>query len=72
MNSNGLDNILPSSVQMAPGASQSSVTGRVIVTSPVESGFTTISQPTLLGGSRRRAPVTVPPVTVKAWSRIVV
>ena len=30
--------------QMAPSASQSSVTGRVIVTSPPESGLTVISQ----------------------------
>ena len=57
---------------MAPCASQSSVTGSSTVTSPLESGLTTISQPMLLGGLKRRAPVTEPPVTVNAWPRIVV
>ena len=59
---------------MAPSASQSSVTGRVIVTSPPESGLTVISQRMLgvsLSPSSRRAPATSPPVTVNAWSRSV-
>ena len=70
--SSRLDNGLPSPVQIAPCAAQSVVTGSTTVTSPLESGLTTTSQPTLLGGSRRRAPFTEPPVTVNAWSRIVV
>ena len=67
-----LDSFLSPSAQMAPCASQSSVAGRVIVTSPLESGLTTISHRRFLPLTSRRAPVTEPPVTVKAWSRIVV
>ena len=60
---------LPSSVQMAPLASQSVVEGSTTVTSPLESGLTLISHRMLPGRSSRRTPTTVPPVTVKAWSR---
>ena len=67
-----LDSFLSPSAQMAPCASQSVVAGRVIVTSPLESGLTTISHRRFLPLTSRRAPVTVPPSTVKAWSRIVV
>ena len=42
MNFSGLDSIVPSSVQMAPWTSQSSVTGSSTVTSPLESGLTLI------------------------------
>ena len=69
--SSRLDSGLPSPVQIAPCALQSVVAGSTMVTSPLESGSTTTSQPMLLSGSRRRAPVTEPPVTVKAWSRMI-
>ena len=72
VSSKRLDSILSTSAQMAPCASQSVVAGRVIVTSPLESGLTTISHRRFLPLTSRRAPVTEPPVTVKAWSRIVV
>ena len=54
VNSSVADNGLPSSVQTAPGASQSSVTGSSTVTSPLEAGSTTISQPMLLPLTSRR------------------
>ena len=60
-----------SSVQIAPAASQSVVAGSARVTSARPAGATVISQPMLLGGVSRRAPVTAPWVTVKAWSRSV-
>ena len=75
MNFSGLESIVPSSVQMAPCASQSVVTGSSTVTFALESGLTLISHRVLgvaLSLSSRRAPTTVPPVTVNAWSRIVV
>ena len=65
------DSFLPSAVQMAPRAAQSVVTGRTTVTSLGELGSTVISHRTLAKRSRDRAPVTSPPVTVKAWSRSV-
>ena len=74
MNSSGLDSIVSSSVQMAPCASQSSVAGSSTVTSALESGLTLISHRMLgvsLSLSSRRAPTTVPLVTVNAWSRSV-
>ena len=64
-----LDNFLSSPVQMAPCASQSSVMGNTMVTLPLESGMTCISQRTFFPFSRRFALVTSPPVTVNAWSR---
>ena len=66
-----LDSILSSPVQTAPSPVQSVVGCRVMATSPFESGETVISQCTLLGGATRRALVTVPQVTVSAWSRSV-
>ena len=69
VNSSRLDSFLPPWVQMAPWAPQSVVTGRTTVTPASEPGPTWTSHPILLGGSRRRAPVTEPPCTVKAWSR---
>ena len=74
MNFSGLDSTVPSAVQMAPCASQSVVMGSSTVTSAVESGLTLISHRVLgvsLSPSSRRAPTTVPPVTVNAWSRSV-
>ena len=44
----------PSSVQMAPSASQSVVAFRAMATSALESGVTVISQRTFLPGSSRR------------------
>ena len=69
VSSTRLDNGLPSSVQIAPWASQPSVTGRVMMTRPSPSGSTVIRQRTLLPFVIRLALVTSPPVTVKAWSR---
>ena len=66
MTSSRLDSIRPSSVQTAPSAVQSVVMGNTTVTLPLEVGLIFICQPMLLGGFRRRAPVTDPPVTVKA------
>ena len=57
VSSRRLDSILSSSAQMAPCASQSVVAGRVIVTSPLESGLTTISHRRFLPLTSRRAPV---------------
>ncbi len=68
VNTISVDSFLPSSVQIAPSASQSSVIGRMIVTAPSELGLTVIRQPTLLPCSSRYAFRTVPPFTVKAWS----
>ena len=48
MNSNLLESILPSSVQMAPKSAQSAVVGSTTVTAALESGSTVIAQPTLL------------------------
>ena len=59
---------------MAPCASQSSVAGSSTVTSAFESGVMLISHLMLrvsLSPSSRRAPATVPLVTVNAWSRSV-
>ena len=69
VNTNSLDSIRPSSVQIAPCSSQSSVTGRMIVTAPSVLCLTVIRQRMLLGLSSRCAFFTVPPLTVKAWSR---
>ena len=63
------ESIQPSSVQMAPSAVQSVVTGSTMVAAPSPSGSTWISQPMWLGGASRCAPATAAPVTVKAWSR---
>ncbi len=63
------DNILPSSVQIAPVASQSVVAGSTMATVPSPDGLTCISQRTFLPFSSRLAFTTSPPVTVKAWSR---
>ena len=63
------DSILPSSVQMAPCAPQSSVAGSSTVTFALEAGLTVISHRILgvsLSPSSRRAPATSPPVTVNA------
>ena len=60
---------MPSSVQTAPSAVQSSVMGSTMVTSPLEVGLIFICHLVLLGGSSLRAPSTLPPVTVKALSR---
>ena len=71
MNFSGLDSIVPSSVQMAPCASQSVVTGSSTVTPALESGLTLISHRMLgvsLSLSSCRAPATLPLVTVNAWS----
>ena len=54
VSSSRLDNGLPSSVQVAPWASQSSVTGSTMIKEPSESGVTWISHPILLGGPSRR------------------
>ena len=54
VNSSVADNGLPSSVQMAPLASQSVVAFRAMVTSALEPGVTVISQRTFLPGSSRR------------------
>ena len=54
VNSSPPDSIPPSSVQMAPWASQSVVAFRAMVTSPLESGLTVISQRMLPGRSSRR------------------
>ena len=54
VSSSRLDSILPSSVQIAPSASQSSVTGSTMIKEPSESGVTWISHPILLGGPSRR------------------
>ena len=64
-----LDSFLPSPVHIAPSAVQSVVMGSTTVTSALEVGSILISQLMLPGGSSRRAFVTSPPVTVKAWSR---
>ena len=74
MNFSGMDSIVPSAVQMAPCASQSSVADSSTVTSALESGLTLISHRMLgvsLSPSICRAPATVPPFTVNAWSRSV-
>ena len=44
----GMDSFLLSSVQMAPLASQSVVSGRVMLTAPLPVGFTSTFQPWLL------------------------
>ena len=64
----GLDSFLPSSVQIAPSALQSVVSGRVMVMVPFPSGFTVMRQEMLLGLSVLWAASTDPPVTLKAWS----
>ena len=61
-----LDDFLPSSVQMAPVASQSVVAGRAILTAAFEFGSTVIVQPMLLPFTCRLACFTVPPSTVVA------
>ena len=63
------DRVLPSDVQTAPSASQSSVRARVIDRSSRLSGVTVITH-TPLSPSTRAAPVTAPPATVKARVRI--
>ena len=69
--SSRLERGLRSWVQIAPWVVQSVVTGSTMVTGPLPSGRTWISQPTLLFGASRRALITSPPVTVKAWSRMI-
>ena len=64
------DSFLLSSVQIAPLASQSVVSGRVMVTAPLPVGFTSTFQPWLLPWVIRLALSMVAPVTVKAWSLI--
>ena len=54
VSSSGSDSILPSSVQMAPPASQSVVAFRAMATAALESGVTVISQRMFLPGSSRR------------------
>ena len=71
VSSSRLDRGLPSSVQMAPFASQFEVAGRVTTAFASESGVTVISHRMLPGGSSRRAWTTEPPVTVNARSRSV-
>ena len=68
VNSNPLESFLPSRVQMAPWSSQSSVTGRTMLTFPSASGRTVIRQWMSLELSTRRAFFTVPPVTWSAWT----
>ena len=68
VNSSRLKSFLPSTVQIAPSASQSVVAGRTIVTSPLPSGSTVISHRMLLGLSSRWALRTSPPDTVNAKS----
>ena len=69
VNSTLWDSIVPSSVQTAPGASQSVVAGSTTVTVPLPDGCTVISHRMFLPGSSRLAFTTSPPVAVKAWSR---
>ena len=64
-----LESFLPSSVQIAPSALQSVVSGRVMVIVPFPSGFTVMLQEMLLGLSVLWAASTDPPVMLKAWSR---
>ena len=64
------DSFLLSSVQIAPELEQSVVSGRVMVTEPLPVGFTSTVQPWLLPWVIRLALAMVPPLTVKAWSRI--
>ena len=63
------DRVLPSDVQTAPSASQSSVGARAIDRSSRLSGVTVISH-TPLSPSTRAAPVTAPPATVRTRVRI--
>ena len=70
-NSTCADSILPPAVQTAPVAAQSVVTGRTTVTSAWAAGSRVMSQPWLLPGTSRDAPVTVPPVTSNVSSRSV-
>ena len=69
MNSSRLESFIASAVQMAHCASQSWVTGRTTVTSPLESSSTVICQRRLEPGSGRCALTIVPPVTSKVSSR---
>ena len=62
----------PSSVQIAPLALQSPVSGSRIVTAPRPLGSMWIVHSRLVPCCRRLALYTVPPLTVKAWSRSVV
>ena len=66
----GWDSFLLSSVQIAPLSSQSVVSGRVMVTSPLPVGSTSMCQPWLLPWVCRAALAMVAPSTVNAWSRI--
>ena len=65
------DNLRSSSVQMAPVASQSVVSGRVMLMVPAPRGFTVMVQVWLLPGTLRCAFSTFPPSTVNASSRSV-
>ena len=60
VNSFRLDSFLPSTVQTAPSASQSVVTGRITVTAVAESGVSVMVHPMLLPWVSRRALVTLP------------
>ena len=64
------DSFLLSSVQIAPLASQSVVSGRVMLTEPFPSGSTSTVQPWLLPWVFRLALAMAPPLTVNASSRI--
>ena len=62
------DSIRPSPVQMAYCELRPVVSGNTMLTSPLPLGWTEISQPMLLPCSSRRALLTVPRVSGKAWS----
>ena len=64
-----LDRALPSDVQTAPSAAQSSVGARAIDSSSRLSGVTAIAH-TPISPSTRAAPVTAPPVTVRTRVRM--
>ena len=66
----GWDSFLLSSVQIAPLAWQSVVSGRVMLTAPLPVGSTSTVQPWLLPCSLRTALAMAPPLTVNASSRI--
>ena len=72
MRSRRLDSFLSTSAQMAPCAAQLVVAESTTVTSAFPDGCTVISHRRFSPLTNLRAPVTEPPVTVKAWSRIVV
>ena len=63
-----LESFLRSSVQIASASAQSAASGSETVTSAVPSGVTPICQRWFFPRCRRRASVTLPPVTVNARS----